>query len=68
MLNKSNNEGSSFKIGPKKEAPLIRWLDIFMERYGMGYSEFMELPIPTFYALANIIVEESKEEKNRKHK
>jgi hypothetical protein len=56
---------STFRVKSKKETPLIKWLDVFMERYGMTMKEFEELPIPTFYALAHIIIEEA-EEMNKK--
>jgi hypothetical protein len=55
------NRRPTFKVSNKKDVPLIKWLDVFMERYGMSYKEFLELPIPTFYALAEIIAEEAKE-------
>lgn len=59
--------GNTLRLQSKADIPLIKWLDVFMERYGMGYSEFMELPIPTFYALANLILKEA-EEQNKKIK
>jgi len=60
----SQGKGNTLKLASKKEVPLIKWLDVFMERYGMSYKEFLELPIPTFYALAELIAEDS--QKNQK--
>lgn len=59
--------GSTFRVTSKSDSPLIRWLDIFMERYGMSMKEFEELPIPTFYALADVIIKDA-EEANKKRK
>jgi len=38
-----------------------------MERYGMSLEDFKRLPIPTFYALQEVIMEE-KEEQNKAYK
>lgn len=43
----------------------IKVLDVFMERYGMSYREFLDLPIPTFYALNDIIQKEAKTAKQK---
>lgn len=55
----------TFKFGSQNKIELIIWMDIFMQRYKMSVEEFKKLPIPTFYALANIIVEEAKENQKK---
>lgn len=53
------------RLKSKEDQPIIKWLDIFMERYGMSFDEFKTLPVPTFYALANEIIKESEEQRKK---
>ena len=56
-------------IDKKKEESLedtmIRWSDIFMQRYGMNFEEFKSISIPTFINLSREIKRENDEMEKR---
>ena len=57
--------GKTFSLSSKKEFDYIEWADIFMQRYGMNFHDFENIPIPTFWALLGIIKKESEENKKK---
>ena len=61
-MRRPKGKANTLRFSSSKSVDFIKWMDVFMERYGMSYKEFLELPIPTFYALSSIILEE----KNKK--
>lgn len=54
----------------KKEEPfnIVEWIDFFAERYGWSMKEVLELPIPTFYALLDVIKKKNELEKKELNK
>ena len=60
MRKPNKGKNNTIRFSSNKEVDFIKWLDVFMERYGMSYGEFLELPIPTFYALSKLIIKENK--------
>jgi len=63
-MRKPNAQG--LRINSNRNTPdLINLVDVVMSRYGIGIEEFKRIPIPTFFALCNIIAEEGKKLKKR---
>ena len=43
------------RLQKNKSLSLIEGAELFMHEYGMSFKEFLELPIPTYFALLDVL-------------